>query len=79
MSEIRYFYKGDFINNPIPIGSIIQDREDGDCWFEGVWKGDGKYEVTKVYWCGEWYLTKEEDDYIGRVISPKWYYIKLIQ
>jgi hypothetical protein len=61
----------------IPIGSIIHDREDGDCWFEGIWLGEDKYKCTSVFWNGELYKTTEEDDTIGQIISPRWYYIKI--
>jgi hypothetical protein len=61
----------------IPIGSIIQDVEDGDCWFEGKWLGDNKYLCTSVFWCGELYKTKEEDDKIGTIQSAQWFYLRL--
>ena len=57
----------------------IFDVEDGDCYFEGIVKeidDSGlvkKYLVTRVFWSG---IDEKDDDYIGQVIEPMWWYIK---
>jgi len=62
----------------IKLGDKIQDIEDGDCYFEGRVTevnniGNVKtYEVTRVFWSG---VDEKDDDYIGQVIEPKWWYI----
>lgn len=56
----------------------MKDVEDGDCWFEGIWKGNDSYLVTRVFWNGIYYDTPEEDDAIGKVIKTRWYYLELM-
>jgi hypothetical protein len=64
----------------LKIGDKIKDTEDGDCYFVGdVVKlnrfGEVElYKVTQVIWNGEDYT---DDDYIGQIIEPKWWYIQL--
>ena len=64
----------------LKIGDKIKDTEDGDCYFVGEvtklnWLGEVEYyRVTQVIWNGEDYT---DDDYIGQIIEPKWWYIEL--
>lgn len=61
------------------VGDRIRDIEDGDCYFEGIVTDNTllnvKYIVDKVVWNGE---ILEDDDYIGKEISPKWWYCENI-
>ena len=63
----------------IQIGDTIRDVEDGDCYFEGIVKeidDSGlvkKYLVTRVFWSG---IDEKDDDYIGKVSEPMWWYIE---
>lgn len=64
----------------LKVGDKIKDVEDGDCYFVGVvtklnaFKGVQEYKVTQVIWNGkEW----KEDEYLGQIIEPKWWYIQL--
>jgi hypothetical protein len=63
----------------IQIGDTIRDVEDGDCYFEGkvtelnTFGGVKTYEVTRVFWSG---IDEKDDDYIGKVIEPMWWYIE---
>lgn len=59
------------------IGDIIRDVEDGDCYYIGevveVLNDEvKKYKVLEVFWCDE-YL--KEDELIGQIIEPQWWYI----
>jgi hypothetical protein len=62
----------------IQIGDTIRDVEDGDCYFEGkvtelnFFGGMKTYQVTRVFWSG---VDEKDDDYIGKVIEPMWWYI----
>jgi hypothetical protein len=64
----------------LKIGDKIKDTEDGDCYFVGdvvklnTFGGVKLYKVTQVIWNGEDYT---DDDYIGQIIEPKWWYIQL--
>ena len=64
----------------LKIGDKIKDTEDTDCYFVGevvklnTFGGVEYYKVTQVIWNGEDYT---DDDYIGQVISPSWWYIQL--
>ena len=64
----------------LKIGDKIKDTEDGDCYFVGevvklnTFGGVEYYKVTQVIWNGEDYT---DDDYIGQIIEPKWWYIQL--
>ena len=64
----------------LKIGDKIKDTEDGDCYFVGevvklnTFGGVEYYKVTQVIWNGEDYT---DDDYIGQIIEPKWWYIEL--
>jgi hypothetical protein len=64
----------------LKIGDKIKDTEDGDCYFVGevvklnTFGGVDLYKVTQVIWNGEDYT---DDDYIGQIIEPKWWYIQL--
>jgi hypothetical protein len=64
----------------LKIGDKIKDIEDGDCYFVGEvvklnrFGGVELYKVTQVIWNGEDYT---DDDYIGQIIEPKWWYIQL--
>jgi hypothetical protein len=64
----------------LKIGDKIKDTEDGDCYFVGEvvklnsFGGVEYYKVTQVIWNGEDYT---DDDYIGQIIEPKWWYIQL--
>ena len=64
----------------LKIGDKIKDTEDGDCYFVGEvvklnrFGGVEYYKVTQVIWNGEDYT---DDDYIGQIIEPKWWYIEL--
>jgi hypothetical protein len=64
----------------LKIGDKIKDTEDGDCYFVGevvklnTFGGVELYKVTQVIWNGEDYT---DDDYIGQIIEPKWWYIEL--
>ena len=64
----------------LKIGDKIKDTEDTDCYFVGevvklnTFGGVEYYKVTQVIWNGEDYT---DDDYIGQVISPRWWYIQL--
>lgn len=64
----------------LKIGDKIKDTEDGDCYFVGevtklnTFGGVEYYKVTQVIWNGEDYT---DDDLIGQVIAPRWWYIQL--
>jgi hypothetical protein len=64
----------------LKIGDKIKDTEDGDCYFVGEivklnkFGGVELYKVTQVIWNGEDYT---DDNYIGLIIEPKWWYIQL--
>ncbi len=64
----------------LKIGDKIKDTEDSDCYFVGEvtklnrFGGVEYYKVTQVIWNGEDYT---DDDYIGQIIEPKWWYIQL--
>jgi hypothetical protein len=64
----------------LKVGSKIKDVEDGDCYFVGVvtelnqFKGVKTYKVTQVIWDDKEWL---DDEYIGKTIEPKWWYIQL--
>jgi hypothetical protein len=64
----------------LKIGDKIKDTEDSDCYFVGevvklnTFGGVDLYKVTQVIWNGEDYT---DDDYIGQIIEPKWWYIQL--
>ena len=64
----------------LKIGDKIKDTEDGDCYFVGevvklnTFGGVEYYKVIQVIWNGEDYT---DDDLIGQVISPRWWYIEL--
>ena len=64
------------------IGDLIQDIEDGDCYFEGIVieideSGLVKtYRVTKVLWSGEDF---KDDENIGKIIEPNWWYIQKVE
>ena len=64
----------------LKIGDKIKDTEDTDCYFVGevvklnTFGGVEYYKVTQVIWNGEDYT---DDDYIGQIIEPKWWYIQL--
>jgi hypothetical protein len=66
----------------IKLGDKIQDIEDGDCYFEGIVTelnniGNVKtYKVTKVIWSGEDF---KDDENIGKIIEPIWWYIEKIE
>jgi hypothetical protein len=64
----------------LKIGDTIKDTEDTDCYFVGevvklnTFGGVEYYKVTQVIWNGEDYT---DDDLIGKVIAPRWWYIQL--
>jgi len=64
----------------LKIGDKIKDTEDSDCYFVGdvvklnTFGGVEYYKVTQVIWNGEDYT---DDDYIGQIIEPRWWYIQL--
>jgi len=64
----------------LQVGSKIKDVEDSDCYFVGVvtelnaFKGVKTYKVTQVIWYDKEWL---DDEYIGQIIEPKWWYIQL--
>jgi hypothetical protein len=64
----------------LKIGDKIKDTEDSDCYFVGEvtklnrFGGVEYYKVAQVIWDGEDYT---DDDYIGQIIEPKWWYIEL--
>ena len=64
----------------LKIGDKIKDTEDTDCYFVGEvtklnrFGGVEYYKVTQVIWNGEDYT---DDDYIGQIIEPKWWYLEL--
>jgi len=64
----------------LKIGDKIKDIEDTDCYFVGevvklnTFGGVEYYKVTQVIWNGEDYT---DDDLIGQVIAPRWWYIQL--
>lgn len=66
----------------LKIGDTIKDTEDGDCFFVGEvvklnsFKGVEYYKVTQVIWNGEEY---KDDDLIGQVIKPRWWYIEKVE
>ena len=66
----------------LTIGDKIKDTEDGDCYFVGdvvklnIFGGVELYKVTQVIWNGEDYT---DDDYIGQIIEPKWWYIQKLE
>ena len=66
----------------LTIGDKIKDTEDGDCYFVGdvvklnIFSGVELYKVTQVIWNGEDYT---DDDYIGQIIEPKWWYIQKLE
>jgi hypothetical protein len=51
------------------IGDKIKDEEDEDCYYIGIWQGEGKYKVTEIIWCGD--LINESP--INEIIEPKWW------
>ena len=59
------------------IGDRIKDIEDGDCYFEGVVVSLNplKYKVDRVIWDDCDILN---DDFIGKVITPRWYWLEKI-
>lgn len=65
----------------IKVGDKIQDIEDGDCYFEGIvteintFGGVKTYKVTKVIWSGEYF---KNDENIGKIIDPMWWYIQKV-
>ena len=65
----------------LKIGDKIKDTEDGDCYFVGkvvklnTFGGVEYYKVTQVIWNGEDY---KDDDLIGQVIAPRWWYIEQV-
>lgn len=64
------------------VGDLIQDIEDGDCYFEGIvteintFGGVKTYKVTKVLWSGQDF---KDDENIGKIIEPMWWYIQKIE
>ena len=66
----------------LKIGDTIKDTEDGDCFFVGEvvklnsFKGVEYYKVIQVIWNGEEY---KDDDLIGQVIKPRWWYIEKVE
>ena len=64
----------------LKIGDKIKDTEDTDCYFVGevvklnTFGGVEYYKVTQIIWDGEDYT---DDDLIGQVIAPRWWYIQL--
>lgn len=64
------------------VGDKIKDIEDGDCYFEGIvteintFGGVKTYKVTKVLWCGEDF---KDDENIGKIIEPMWWYIQKVE
>ena len=64
----------------LKIGDKIKDTEDTDCYFVGevvmlnTFGGVEYYKVIQVIWNGEDYT---DDDLIGQVIAPRWWYIQL--
>lgn len=63
------------------LGDIIQDFEDGDCWYEGKVTEiiDGrvtKYILTKIVWSGE---IDKEDHRLNTEIEPQWWYIEKLK
>lgn len=65
----------------IKVGDKIQDIEDGDCYFEGIVTEIDEsglvktYKVTKVLWSGEDF---KDDENIGKIIEPMWWYIQKV-
>jgi len=65
----------------LKIGDKIKDTEDTDCFFVGEvvklnrFKGVEYYKVTQVIWNGEDY---KDDDLIGKIIAPRWWYIEQV-
>jgi len=66
----------------LKIGDTIKDTEDGDCYFVGEvvklnsFKGVEYYKVTQVIWNDEDY---KDDDLIGQIIKPRWWYIQKVE
>ena len=64
----------------LKIGDKIKDTEDTDCYFVGEvtklnrFGGVEYYRVTQIIWDGE---DCTDNDYIGQIIEPKWWYITL--
>lgn len=58
----------------INIGDRIRDIEDGDCYYEGIWKGNNLYLCTKIIWNGLELNTPP----INELINPNWWYIEKI-
>ena len=73
----RKIYKELSEDAEIPTGTLIRDIEDGDCYYEGIWQGDGKYLVTRIVWNNIESLTPEEDKIIGTIIPPKWWFVDI--
>jgi len=65
----------------LKIGDKIKDTEDTDCYFVGevvklnTFGGVEYYRVTQIIWNGEDY---KNDDLIGQVIAPRWWYIEQV-
>lgn len=65
----------------LKIGDKIKDTEDNDCYFVGevvklnTFGGVEYYRVTQIIWNGEDY---KDDDLIGQVIAPRWWYIEQV-
>ncbi len=66
----------------LKIGDKIKDTEDTDCFFVGEvvklnsFKGVEYYKVIQVIWNVEEY---KDDDLIGQVIKPRWWYIEKVE
>ena len=65
----------------LKIGHKIKDTEDSDCYFVGDvvkinrFGGVEYYKVIQVIWNGEDY---KDDDLIGQIIAPRWWYIEQV-
>lgn len=66
----------------LKIGDTIKDIKDGNCYFVGEvvklnrFKGVEYYKVIQVIWNGEDY---KDDDLIGKIIAPRWWYIEKVE
>lgn len=63
----------------IPVGSYIRDVEDGDFWYQGIWLGNDQYRIDAVVLNNKVYYKKEDDQWVGEIVSPKWYYIEILE
>ena len=66
------------MENIFNVGDRIYDIEDGDCYYYGeVLEVNNnkvvKYKILKILWCN---IDELDDEFIGKITEPLWWYIK---